>query len=417
MSENSIGRRDFLKQAAIGTAALMIDPSRVLGANDRVRVGMIGVGGRGQELLRQVIAVPNAELVAIADIYPRRFDEAKKFAPNIKTYSDHRQLLDQKDIDAVLVASPLHIHARHFVDTIAAGKDIYSEKTMTWSIPEAEQCLQAAKNSDRVVQIGLQHVSDGSLADTKQWIKDGLVGKVTMVQSWMSRNTPHGRGQWVRPVPSDVTASNVNWNAFLNGRPAQPFDANKFINWRLFWEFSGGNVTENMIHQMSWIMTALDLPIPTAAFMTGGVFSEKDGRQVPDTIIVTLDFPQDVVITWQSTFSNSHFGLGEHILGSDGTVEHIAGEQNMVTGKSESAIRYFPEKANRKDGAALEGHTPDENHMANFIDCVRSRKTPNASVEIGHRTAIVAHMANLAYRRKERITWETAKSIQPETLG
>src|SRR5579864_6627240 len=206
MSDNSIARRDFLKQAAIGTAALMIDPSRVLGANDRVRVGMIGVGGRGQELLRQVIAVPNVDLVAMADIYPRRFDQAKKYVPNIKTFPDHRQLLEQKDIDAVIVASPLHIHARHFVDTLAAGKDLYSEKTMTWSIPEAEQCLSAAKKSDRVVQIGLQHVSDGSLADTRQWIQDGIVGKVTMVESWMSRNSPHGHGQWVRQVPSDCTA-------------------------------------------------------------------------------------------------------------------------------------------------------------------------------------------------------------------
>src|SRR5579864_3319760 len=296
MSDNAIARRDFLKQAAIGTAAMMVYPSRVLGANDRVRVGMIGVGGRGQELLRQVIAVPNAELVAIADIYPRRFDEAKKYAPNIKTFSDHRQLLEQKDIDAVLVASPLHIHTRHFQDSLAAGKDLYSEKTMTWSIPEAEQCLKAAKGSDRVVQIGLQHESDGSLADTKQWIKDGKVGKVTMVQSWMSRNSRHGQGQWVRPIPSDCNPSNLNWDAFLNGRPSQPFDANKFINWRLFWEFSGGNITENMVHQISWIMSALDLQVPTAATMSGGVFSEKDGRQVPDTIAVTLEFQQDIVV-------------------------------------------------------------------------------------------------------------------------
>ena len=414
MSDNSIARRDFLKQAAIGTAAMMVYPSHVLGVNDRVRVGMIGAGGRGQELLRQVVEVPNTELVAIADIYPRRFDEAKKTVPNFKSFSDYRQLLDQKDIDAVIVASPLHIHTRHFLDTLAAGKDLYSEKTMTWSIPEAEKCLDAAKKSDRVVQIGLQHVSDGSLADTRKWIKDGMVGKVTMVESWMSRNSPHGHGQWVRPVPPDVTASNVNWDAFLNGRPKQPFDANKFINWRLFWEFSGGNITENMVHQMSWIMTALDLPIPTAAFMSGGVFSEKDGRQVPDTIIVTLDFPQDFVMTWQSTFSNRRYGLGEHILGSDGTVEHIAGEQNMVTGRSESSIKYFPEKVNRKDGTELVGNTPDENHMANFIDCVRSRKTPNASVDIGYRTAVAAHMANLAYRRKERVTWEMAKTMKEE---
>src|SRR5438270_6790168 len=199
MSENSIARRDFLKQAAIGTAALALSPSTVLGANDRVRVGMIGVGGRGSELLKQVVAVPNAQLVAMADIYSRRREEAKAAVPGIQTYDDHRRLLDQKDIDAVIVASPLHIHAHHFQDALAAGKDLYSEKTMTWSIPEAEDCLKAAKNSDRVVQIGLQHESDGSLADTKKWIKDGVVGKVTMVESWMSRNSPRGKGQWVRP--------------------------------------------------------------------------------------------------------------------------------------------------------------------------------------------------------------------------
>src|SRR6266446_6803614 len=165
MANNS--RREFIRQAAIGAAALAAyPPSRVLGANDRVRVGMIGVGGRGQELLTQVLGVPNAQLVAIADIYTRSRDEAKRMAPGIQTLDDHGRLLDMKDIDAVIVASPLHIHARHFLDTLAAGKDLYSEKTMTWSIAEAEQCLAAAKNSNRVVQIGLQHESSGSLADT-----------------------------------------------------------------------------------------------------------------------------------------------------------------------------------------------------------------------------------------------------------
>jgi len=412
MSKQQIARRDFLKQAAIGTAALMVlPPSTVLGANDRVRVGMIGVGGRGNELLNQIIAVPNVDLVAMADIYTRRRDEAKAKVPSIKTFDDHRRMLEQKEIDAVIIASPLHIHARHFIDSLAAGKDIYSEKTMTWSIKEAEDCLNAAKKSDRVVQIGLQHESDGSLADAKQWIKDGYVGKVTMVESWMSRNTKHGQGQWVRAVPADCNPANVNWDAFLNGRKTRAFDANKFINWRLFWEFSGGNVTENMVHQIAWIMSALDLKVPTAAFMSGGVFSEKDGREVPDTISVTLEFPQEIIVNWQSTFSNSHYGLGERILGSDGTIEHISGEQNMVTGRSESATRYFPEKANRADGTALIGNSPNQNHMANFIDCVRNRKQPNAPVETGYLSAVAGHMANLSYRRKERVTWEMAKSM------
>jgi predicted dehydrogenase len=414
MAENT--RRDFIKRSALGTAAMLVyPPSRVLGANDRVRVGMIGVGGRGQELLKQVVGTPNAQLVAIADIYTRSRDEAKRMAPGIQTLDDHRRLLDMKDIDAVIVASPLHIHARHFLDTLAAGKDLYSEKTMTWSVAEADQCLAAAKNSNRVVQIGLQHESSGSLADARKWIKDGIVGKVTQVESWMSRNSPHGKGQWVRQVPPDCTTQNVNWKAFLNGRPDREFDPFKFINWRLYWEFSGGNVTENMVHQIAWIMTALDLPEPSAAFMSGGVFSEKDGRQVPDTIVVTLEYPADTVVTWQSTFSNSHYGLGERLLGSDGTIEHISGATDMVTGRSAEGIRYYPESVNRHNGTALTGETPNQNHMANWIDCVRSRKTPNASVEIGYRSAIAAHMANISYRRKQRVTLEMAKTLQPES--
>ena len=406
-------RREFVKQTMLGTAAfLAYPPARVLGANDRVSIGMVGVGGRGQELLKQVMELPKAQVVAIADVYTRRHDEAKQIANGIQTVNDHRRLLDMKDIDAVIVASPLHIHAQHFLDTLAAGKDLYAEKTMTWSIPEAEQCLQAAKKSDRVIQIGLQHESSGALADARKWIKDGLLGKVTQVESWMSRNTPHGKGQWVRPVPPDCTAGNVNWNSFLNGRPNRPFDANKFINWRLFWEFSGGNVTENMVHQIAWIMSALDLPLPSAAYMSGGVFSEKDGREVPDTIAVTLDFPNDMVVTWQSTFNNSRYGLGERLLGSDGTIEHVAGANDMVSGKSGESTHYFPEKTNRRDGVALTGNSSDQDHMSNWVECMRTRKTPNAPVDIGYRSAVAAHMANLAYRRKQRITLETAQSAQ-----
>jgi len=398
-------RRTFLKQAALGTAAVLaFPPSRVLGANDRVRVGIIGVGDEGTDLLEQAKSIHNVELVAVADVYSRRRDEAKSKVSGMQTFDDYRRLLDMKDIDGVIVASPLHVHARHFVDTLAAGKDLYAEKTMTWSIPEAEKCLAAANTSDRVVQIGLQYQSSGALIDTKRWIKDGWLGKITHVESWMSRNTPHGKGQWVRPVPSDCTAQNVDWSAFLNGRPDRPFDGFKLINWRLFWEFAGGNCAENMVHQIAWIMTALDLPLPSAAYMSGGIFSEKDGREVPDTIAVTLDFPKDIVVTWQSTFSNEHYGLGDRILGSDGTVEYHFDE----------AAQYWPERVNRSDGEDTKGQTRNEDHMRNWIECIRSRKTPNAPAEIGYRSAIAVHMANLSYKNKRRMTFEDAKAIVPE---
>ncbi len=404
-SASGPSRRTFLKQAALGTAAVLAFPSAtVLGANDRVRVGMIGVGDRGSELLRQVRGVSGVDVVAMADVYSRRRDEVKNKVPGIQTFVDYRQLLDMKDIDGVIVASPLHIHSRHFVDTLAAGKDLYSEKSMTWSIPEADQCLAAAKQSNRVVQIGLQHQSSGAQADAKQWIKEGWVGKVTQVESYMSRNTPHGKGQWVRSVPSDCTAQNVDWKAFLNGRPDRPFDPYRLINWRLFWEFSGGNCAENMVHQIAWIMGALDLPLPSSAYMSGGVFSEKDGREVPDTIVVTLDFPNDVVVTWQSTFSNKHYDMADRILGSDGTLEH----------HFEQPLQYWPEKINRPDGEDARGKSKDQNHMQNWIDCIRSRKTPNAPAEMGYRSAVAVHMSNLAYQNKRRITFDEARTMTLE---
>lgn len=407
-------RREFLSTSARGVvgAGLVMSASswlKVRGANDRVRLGIIGPGARGQELMKEFNSVPNTEFVAAADVFNKRHDEAKALAPGIKAFSDHRQLLELKDVDAVIVATPLHCHTRHFLDTIAANKDLYCEKTMTWSIDEADVCREAARRSNRVVTIGLQHQSSGHLADAKRWIADGLVGKVTHIETWMSRNTPRGKGQWVRPIPAECTPTNVNWNAFLNGRQARPFDAFKFINWRLYWEFSGGNITENMVHQIAWSMRALDLPLPTAAYMSGGVFSEKDGREVPDTIAVTLDFPNDLVLTWQSTFSNNRFGIGDRILGSHGTIERLAGSTDMVTGKTQSGLRYYPEKVNRSEGVMIEGQTRDQNHMANFIDCVRSRQEPNAPVEIGYRSAIAAHMANASYRRKQRVTLDDAK--------
>jgi len=150
-------------------------------------------------------------------------------------------------------------------------------------------------------------------------------------------------------------------------------------------------------------MTALDLPLPSAAYMSGGVFSEKDGREVPDTIAVTLDFP-DLVVTWQSMFSNKHYDMADRILGSDGTVEHHFDE----------AAHYWPEKINRPDGSDTRGSTHDQNHMRNWIECVRSRNQPNASAEIGYRSAVAVHMANLSYKGKRRITLEEAKAVTPE---
>lgn len=329
-----MNRREFMGGVAAGAAAFAMPlPAKAMAASDTIRIGMIGCGDRGKQDLHSAIRLPGVECVAVADVYSRRRDEAKAIVPNATMYDDPRRLLDRKDVDAVIVATPLFLHSKYMQDVLAAGKDVYCEKTMTWDIAEAVACRKAANASSQVVQIGLQHESEGAQVDARQWIEQGLLGKITSVESWMSRNTPHGHGQWVRPIPPDCDPQHVNYALFLDGRPKEAFDANRFINWRLYWEFSGGNVTENMVHQIAWIITAMNLKEPIAASMMGGVFSEKDGRQVPDTIAVTLEYANDVVVTWQSTFSNSHYGLGEHFLGTDGTIEHVSGATDMVTGK------------------------------------------------------------------------------------
>ena len=412
MTTQMTTRRTFLGQASVGLAAAALLPTaRALGANDRLRIGLIGAGDRGLQDLQDALKQPNVECVAVADVYSRRRDAVKQYAPHAETYDDPMRLLDRKDVDAVINATPLHLHAKYFLATLAAGKDLYSEKTMTWDIPEAVACRKAAASSKQVVQIGLQHESSGELKDARQWIRDGKLGKVTSVDAWMSRNTPEGKGQWVRPVPSDCDPDHVNWKLFLDGRKEPKFDGNKFINWRLFWEFSGGNVTENMVHQIAWIISALDLDLPQAATMLGGVYSEKDGRQVPDTMVVSLEYP-DLLVTWQSTFSNSRFGLGEHFLGSKGTIDHVSGSNDMVTGKSRTSIDYMPEKINNPDGAAVKGESTDTDHMANWMECIRDRKQPNASVEVGYKSAVAAHMGNLALRQKRRITLDEAMAAK-----
>jgi len=403
-------RRNFLSNAGKGAVAMAALPSmRVFGANERIRIGLIGAGDRGMQDLNDALKQPNVECVAVADTYSRRRDIAKARVPGVATYDDPMRLLERKDVDAVINATPMHLHAKYFLASLDAGKDLYSEKTMTWDIPEAVACLKAGQASKQVIQIGVQHESSGELKDAKEWISKGYLGKITMVESWISRNTPRGHGQWVRSVPPDCNLDHVNWNLFLDGRPEPKFDANKYINWRLFWEFSGGNITENMVHQNAWITSALGLKDPPlAASMVGGIFSEKDGRQVPDTFNVSLEYPE-ILVVWQSTFSNSHYGLGEHFLGSSGTIEHVSGSTDMITGRTTGGISFYPERANNPGVAAMRGQSAGVNHMANWFECIRSRnKATNAPVETGYRTAIAGHMSNLAYRRKARVTLEEA---------
>jgi len=394
-------RRHFIGNVATGLAGTLA-ASNVLGANDRVRIGIIGPGARGTEILQQALACENVECVGAADVYTRRLEDVKKIAPNAKTYLDHRRLLEDKDIDAVLIATPQHLHCQHFVDTLSAGKHVYQEKTMAFTVEHAKR-MRAAFQKDagrHTVQIGHQWTSTGAVTDAVNFNQPDLMGKITMIHGHMYRNTPHGKPQWSRPVYPDMTPENIIWRSFLGEAKTVDFDPNRYINWRFFWDYSGGNVYENMCHQLSFWYKVMDLKIPRAVTMNGGIFLWKDGREVPDTMSVVMEHAEELLYTWDSGFGNDQLKVTEDALGDNGTISHTP-----------QTIKYVPQKVNRKDANEMLGATRSDPkaHMQNFLDCIRAGKQPNCPFEIGYRVSIACRMAVESYRQQRTVRWDSAK--------
>src|SRR5579862_1172751 len=385
-------RRKFIGQVASGIAGTLATSS-VLGANDRVRIGLIGAGDRGLQLVREATACPNTEVVAFADVYTRRLEEALKAAPAAKTYLDYKYLLDDKSIDAVLIATPQHLHAEHFIASLDAGKQVYQEKTMAFTVDHARRMRAAyQKAGKRTVQIGHQYCSSGHVADAGEFLSGGKMGKITAIHSHMYRNTPHGKPQWSRPVYPDMTPENILWKSFLGSAPQHDFDANRYVNWRFFWDYSGGNVYENMCHQLAFWYKVMNLQIPKSVNMVGGVYLWKDGREVPDTMNVALEQPEEILFTWDSGFGNNELGSTEDVLGTDGTIAR--GQQ----------IRYLPQKVNRPQGTEILGNTrtganETKAHIQNFLDSIRGAAQPNCPFDVGFRVAIACRMAVDSYRQ------------------
>lgn len=392
-------RRRFIGTVAGGLAAAA-SPGRVLGANQRIRLGVIGPGARGMELVQEALACANTEIVAFADVYTRRLEDARRVVPSAKTFLDYRYLLEDQTIDAVIIATPQHLHCEHFVASLEAGKHVYQEKTMAFTVEHAKRMRAAYKQAGRkVVQIGHQACSSGQMADAVAFCKTGYLGRITAIHAHHYRNTPHGKPQWSRPVYPDMTPENILWKAFLGEAPERPFDANRYINWRFFWDYSGGNVYENMCHQLAFWYKALNLQIPTAVTMTGGLYLWKDGREVPDTMNVAMEHPEEILFSWDSGFGNNHLGYGEFVLGTDGTI--VRSQQ----------IRYLPQKVNRPDGEEILGQTrtAPNAHMQNFLDAIRNGAEPNCPFEIGFRVSIACRMAVESYRQGRTMRWDPAR--------
>ncbi len=394
-------RRHFIGNVATGLAGSLAT-SRALGANNRIRLGVIGMGERGVQLTREAIACPNIDFVAAADVYSRRLDEAKSLVPagansEFAAHTDYRALLEDKSIDAVLIATPQHLHAECFVAAMDAGKHVYQEKAMAFTVEHAKLMRAARERSLRsIVQVGHQACSSGHVNDATSYLSSGTVGQVTAIHARMYRNSPVGKPQWTRPVYPDMTPENVAWAQFLSNAPARDFDPDRLVNWRLFWDYSGGNVHENMSHQFAFWSKVMGLNIPSAATMTGGVYLWKDGREVPDTMHVSLELPEEILFTWDSGFGNNYPGVTEDVLGTHGTIAR--GQQ----------IRYIPQRVNSPRGAELMGQTPTvpRAHMQDFLTAIRDGGQTACPFELGYRVSVACHMAVESYLQQRTVRWD-----------
>ncbi|MGA2864513.1 MAG: Gfo/Idh/MocA family oxidoreductase [Verrucomicrobiota bacterium] len=401
-------RRTFMHQlmgsAAWVAAPGLFSPGRVLGANDRIRIGLIGAGSRGKEIFRAALRCPQVEAAGAADVYTRRLDEAKAIAPAIKTYRDFRQLLEDKSLDALLIATPQHQHALNFVPAIQAGKDVYQEKTMAFNPDHARRMRKAFEGSGRVVQIGMQMNSGAGLRQAQELATPERLGAITAIQAFHYRNAPYGG--WLREIPPDCDPEHVDWPAFEGEANRQPFDPQRYMNWRFYWDYSGGNVFENMVHQLGFWYKALGLSIPESVTMAGANY-RCPRMELPDTMSVSMNHREKLLFTWNSMFGNAYYGEGyDYLFGAKGTVTHDESDQ----------VRYLP-PGTKPAGGAAETAGPSAparagysdytlQHLQNFFDCIRSRKEPICPFDLGFRTAIACQMAITSCRQQRAVHWD-----------
>ena len=380
-----LDRRSFI--IASGLTALA--SSRVLGANDTLRVGVIGAGGRMGDLLNAADKVSNYQIVAVSDVYGPRRDAIKQRSNGMATtHVNYHEVLEQQ-IDAVLIAAPDHWHVRMAVDALAAGKDVYLEKPVTHTLEEGATLTRAVRSSNRILQCGMQQRSWSHFRDAVDLIQGGSLGRVPQVRTYWWQNY---LASW-QPKPVDTQA--LDWKQWLGGAPDQPFSEEKFYRWRWFWDFGGGAMTDLFTHWIDVAHWAMRGDQPREAQMLGDkyIFEQWD---CPDTVQAALRYPGFDVV-YEGMMASSIDDGGLDFRGTEATLklnrggfgvyhEGVAGKDNPVV-KAESF----------RDGTI--------SHMQNFFDCIKSRKEPNAPVETGVAAARAGQIANLAYRRTGQITW------------
>jgi predicted dehydrogenase len=403
-------RRDFLQTASAASAGIFagLATESALGfvANDTLNVACIGTGGRCRHLMKSLREIPNVRIAAVCDIYDVNLAEGAKLAdPKAIQSKNFHELLERPDIDAVMIGSPDHWHVPMTVAACQAGKDVYVEKPLTHDLKEGAAVVDAQNRHTRIVQVGTQQRSMPHFQKAYEIIKAGTIGKVRKVHLTWNRNQPR-----FRKSPQNVDPGQVDWKSFLGSAPNQPFDEYRFRQWRWFWDFGGGILTDLMVHYVDVVHWFLEVDHPQAATAVGDHFNSAGVWETPDTIQALLQYGDDFQVYFEGTFVNARNGAMLEFMGEEATLYLDRGryevhpERNKKVQPDELILSTNPpfrgaDFYDKPDGEML--------HTLNWVECIRSRKTPNAPAEAGVSAASAAHLGNIAYRSSKVAKWQS----------
>lgn len=429
-----MNRRDFMTRSVmvgLGATVARRASAAQVPPSDRLTVGLIGSGARGQELLEASGQIPGVEVVAVCDAYTGRIERARARTSNrAAACNDYRAILENRAIDAVIVATPDHWHLKMVMDALNAGKDVYVEKPLTFALDEGPKIAETVRRTGRILQVGSQGISSATAAKARELVKAGKLGQVTMIRASYNRNT--AGGAWIYPIPPDANEQTVNWEQFLGPAPKRPFSLERFFRWRCYWDYSGGIPTDLFVHLATTIHHVTDAKMPRHVFASGELYRWKDSREVPDTVNAVLVYPEGFTANLSSTFNNqSSSESGFEILGTEGTLsfrgrtltfspENVNEDNRWVVASWPEALEsayYADPRVQARETPETWTPTMKESrevwnewgqddtlvHLTRFFECVRTRTAPVEDATVGHRAAAVAHLVNRSIREKRPV--------------
>ncbi len=415
----SAERRGFLKTAGASLAAPFFT-GRVLGANSKLSVAFIGMGKMGRSNLNYAMKQENVVVPAVCDVYQRNLDWAADYAkqhgsPDVKSLKDFREILADKSVDAVCIATPDHWHAYMTVEACKAGKDVYVEKPISVTIDEGKKMVQAARKYNRVVQAGTMQRSADHFQKAAAMVRSGELGTVAFVRTWnYSNSPPEGYGN----PPDTDPPSTLDWNSWLGPAPMHAFNANRFgvdpndkyfSTFRWFWDYAGGMMTDWGVHWLDIVQLAFNEAMPKNVSATGGKFWIKDNRDTPDTLQVTYEYP-GFIATYENRNSNS-----QSMFEKSGGILFCGTKATLFVDRG--GYKVVPENGGGVEPAEVKS-TSSGNlaHWANFIECIKTRQRPTSDIEKCFRSTSTCLLGNIALRSRIHLDWDDQKLTiaQPE---